>query len=533
MVDSFYEKRPGGLLPARRQQNRSQHGDLLGTDRLDEETTSLSGSALSGVAWNYTGTAVLVVAQIASTAATARLILPAEFGAYAAAQAAIGLAGYFTIATISFGILRRSELGVKTVGSALVISAGAGTLVLAALWFLAVPWADAWGIHSAVSLVRVLAFSLFFNSLASVPVALILRRLRFRAAALAETGAQVGGLTFSVLLAALLHSALALATGQVIAAFTLFIWTVVLARRDISFGYDRAEGRELFTYGSQLSVLYFGSYAANTLPSWIAGRTFGAFTLGLYSRASALANLPLTYLSAGVTKVLFPLYGRVRDDAARTKALLSEAIVLATGLTWPLFAICAGAAPVIVDVLLGARWHAATPLLQLSVLIACGAFPTGLLTNAAEALGWIRFATLRLIVFLFLLGVAVAIVESIGLGLSELLVGVAIAQWTTYGITLKPFGSRGFIDSRLLLRSHFIHALVSIAVFGIALACAHFLAGMGIVAQIAGELVLTASVCGVILAGRSWYPASEVLWRRLGPRAFERWLPSRFRTVAS
>lgn len=489
--------------------------------RDEEASVSLTKSAFSGVAWNYAGTAILIVAQVASTAATARLIAPAEFGAYATAQAAIGLASYFTISTIGLGILRRSELGPKTVGSALALSVTTGTSVLVALWFLAVPWSNAWGIRSAISLVRVLAFSLIFTSLASVPLALVRRRLRFGAAALAETVTQVVGLTLSVFLAVLLRSAMALAIGQVAAAFVLFVWAVVLARRDISFGFDRAEGRELFGYGSQLSGLYFGSYAAYTLPSWVAGHTFGAFTLGLYSRANAIVNLPLTYLSSSVMKVLFPLYGRVRDSAERTRTLLSEGIVLATGFTWPMFAIVAGAAPVVVDLLLGPRWHGATPLLRLCVLIACGALPTGLLTNAAEAMGWIRLATLRLIVFLALLCAAVAVTELAGLGLSDLLVGVAIAQWTTYAITLKPFMRRGVVDSRLLLRGHCIHAAVSLGAFSAALACADVLAGTGPLARVGGELGVTAVVCGLVLTGRSWYPASHVLARR-----FEQVLPA-------
>lgn len=498
-----------------------------------EASTSLTKSALTGVAWNYAGIAVLVVAQVASTAATARLIAPAEFGAYATAQAAIGLAGYFTISTIGLGILRRSELGPKTVGSALALSVTTGTLVLVALWPLAVPWCDAWGIRSAVSLVRVLAFSLLFTSLASVPLALVQRRLRFAAAAVVETVTQVAGLALSVFLAVLLHSAMALAIGQVAAAFALFVWAVVLARRDISFKFDRAEGRELFSYGSQLSGLYFGSYAANTLPSWVAGRTFGAFTLGLYSRANIIVNLPLTYLSSSVTKVLFPLYGRVRDSAERTRTLLSEGIVLATGFIWPMFAIVAGAAPVVVELLLGPRWHGATPLLRLCALIACGALPTGLLTNAAEAMGWIRLTTLRLIVFLALLCAAVTVVEFAGLGLSDLLVGVAIAQWATYAITLKPFLNRSVVDSRLLFRGHYVHAAVSLGAFGAALACADILAGAGSLAIVGGELGVTTVVCGLIISGRSWYPASAVLSRRMGPNWIGRSTYLRLRAVVS
>jgi Membrane protein involved in the export of O-antigen and teichoic acid len=497
----------------------------------NESSASLTKSALQGVVWNYSGIAVLIVVQVASTMATARLIAPSWFGVYAAAQAASGLAAYFTFTTVSLAVLRRSELGEKTVGSAVVISLVAATLVLVALWFLAPAWAQAWNIPAATRMIRVLAVALFFNSLASVPIALTRRRLRFGVTALVETSTQVSGIAVGVVLAIFLHTTMALAIGQVVGGVTLFIGAVALAWRDLRFGFDRGEGRELLTYGGQLSGLYFSAWAINAIPSWFTSLSFGKFTLGLYNRASLVVNLPLGYLSTGITKVLFPLYGHVRDDAARTKAMLSEGIVLATGFIWPLFAIVAGAAPVLVDILLGQRWHGTAPLLRLFVLIACGVFPTTFLTNAAEALGWIKFAAFRLLVLLALLGAAVTVVGVSGLGLQALLVGAAIAQWATYVITLKPFVSRGIVNARLVLGSHLIHGSVSLAAFGAAFGCAELLAGIGLFAQALGEVVLTAAVCALVLRGQSWYPATRVLAQRMRDHAFGAGLLSRLRAI--
>ena len=103
------------------------------TAERDERPTSLTKSALQGVVWNYAGIAVLIVVQVVATIATARLIDPEWFGVYTAAQAASGFAGYFTFTTIGLAILRRAELGEKTVGSAVVISLIAATIVLVAL----------------------------------------------------------------------------------------------------------------------------------------------------------------------------------------------------------------------------------------------------------------------------------------------------------------------------------------------------------------------------------------------------------------
>jgi len=247
----------------------------------------------------------LFVAQLASTAATARLIAPDAFGAYAAASVAIAIAGYFTISSMGLDILRRSELGPKTVGSAIVLSSLIGALVLAALWFIAPAWAVLWHDRSVARLVRVMAFGLFFASLASVPTTLVRRRLRFAAAAIADAGTQVAGLTLSVVLAVYLHSALALALGQVAIVFSYLFGPQCLPERISASGSTAPKGRRLLTYGTQISGIYIGSYLTTMIPYWIAARSFGMAILGCYSRADRLVNIPLTYLSSSVTKVLF------------------------------------------------------------------------------------------------------------------------------------------------------------------------------------------------------------------------------------
>src|SRR5205823_13530625 len=102
--------------------------------------------------------------------------------------------------------------------------------------------------------------------------------------------------------------------------------------------------------------------------------------LGVFSRASIIVGLPQTYLSSGLMKVLYPLYGRVKNDRGRANVLLGESITLATGFVWPLYALLAGAAPVVVRVLLGRGWGGTAPLVALFALLACADLPCGLLT---------------------------------------------------------------------------------------------------------------------------------------------------------
>lgn len=477
--------------------------------------SSLGSSAIRGVLWNYIGSATLVVVQIAGTAATARLITPAGFGAYAAAQAVAGILGYFAFATIAIAVVRRPQVSRTTVGSAMVLSLASGAAVLAFMWVLAGTWASVWGVPRSADLIRWLGLALFLNSAAGVPLALARRELRFGAVAAAETLTQVAGTALSVGLAIVLRSPTALAAGQAVAGAALLAAALVLSRRQLSLSAARSELWDLLRFSVQLSGLYFGTYLVNTAPTWMISRTFGAVTLGLFSRANLIVGLPLTYLSNGVTKVVFPLFGRVGDDLAKVRTLVGEGIAMMTGFAWPLLAILAGGASVVVDVLLGPRWHAATPMLQLCALAACGFLPCGLLTTAAEGLGWLRIAAMRQITFCVMIAAALAAVRFAGIGVNALLAAVAAAQWVTYLLTLPPFVRRGIVDVNLVLRTNIVHGLAAGGAFAASLACADAFSHSPAYVRVASELCLSLTILLLLLRSGSWFPATRLLGSRL------------------
>lgn len=192
---------------------------------------------------------------------------------------------------------------------------------------------------------------------------------------------------------------------------------------------------------------------------------FGASVLGLYSRASLIVSLPAEYALTSIFKVIYPIYGRVREDVARTRILVDDALTLTTGLLWPLIGLVAGASPVIVAVLLGARWDDAAPLLTLFALIAGGWVPCGLLTNVAEALGWMKIIAVRHVIFGGSVAVAMLATYLADLGLHWLLAGIAVCDWGVYILMLQPFIHRNLLETRTVLRRQLVNGAVALAAF--------------------------------------------------------------------
>jgi O-antigen/teichoic acid export membrane protein len=485
-------------------------------DPASVTVSPLAKNALRGVAWTWGGSMVLILAQVASTFATARLVSPSEFGLYASALAAAGFAGYFTMFGLGPGLQRRSHLGEKTVGTAMTLSLAASSLVALVLWIGASPWADAWGVPDATWTIRVVAVTLLLTSAAIVPIALLRHRLRFGTAAVVETSTLVLGLAAGVIIAFWLHSALALALGQAAGGAAQFLAASVTVRHDLRLAFDRADARELSRFATQVGGLNLFAYLAYMAPSWFTARVFGPSALGFYSRANLIVALPAEYAVKSIYKVIFSLYGRVREDLARTRSLVDEALTLTTGFVWPILALIAGAAPVIVAVLLGDRWDGAAPLIAAFALMAAAWVPCGLLTNAGEALGWMRIIAARQVAFFVCVAVTLAVAHFADLSLELLLLGLGVSEWLVYALTLRAFIARELLERDAVLRRQLVHVVLAATAFAASAIGALLLRDYSLLVQVAAQVVIGAAVIGTIAFGRRWIPATEVLAHRMG-----------------
>jgi Polysaccharide biosynthesis protein len=229
-----------------------------------------------------------------------------------------------------------------------------------------------------------------------------------------------------------------------------------------------------------------------------------------------VVGLPAWYLSSGLVKVLYPLYGKIRADESRVKLLLDEALSLSSGLVWPALAFVGGASPLIVRVLLGPGWGEAPTVLALFAFAYCADLSCGLLTNAGEAFGWMRTIWIRQAIFFASIVLAIGVVQVAGLDVEALVGGIVAAQWLAYAVTLQAFIRRGCLSARAVLSTNAIHGCVAALAFAAAAGCARSLASAPLALGVIGEIVTGLAVCGVLVRCRTRFPAGRVLDRRFG-----------------
>jgi lipopolysaccharide exporter len=479
------------------------------TDRL-----SLTQRTLRGAAWNYGGSLVVIVGQLAYTALTARVISPADFGAYATAQALLMLVGYFTLGTVGNAVIRHPALDRQVIGTAVVMTFVAGAAVAAVVLATAGLWADAWRSPGAATLIRLYAPQLLLAALATVPLGLLRRALRYRSASLIETTSVLIGFGIGAALALQLRSAEALVFAQVANAAALAALSVLATRTQLSVSYSPIHARSLFSFSAQVSLQNLGHYLNNTLPSFAISRSLGQASLGFFSRASLLVGLPQTFLVAGVTKTLYPIYPRFRDNDEECRRMMVDVASVTTTLVWPLFAILAGLAPLVVEVLLGAQWAPVADIVAPLCIYGAMNFAYTIFASFAESLGYLRQIWLVQACWTFVLVCALGVAVRENVDVRAIVLVAAAIQIAVHAAQIMLLARVHSVDAVGTLRVEVWSALLGAAWYMATMLTTDSLSGQGITTRIVAS-------CGVIglLTLATWLvlphlPAGKAFARR-------------------
>lgn len=466
-----------------------------------------------GVAWSYSGAALVIAAQIAYTAFTARILQPSAFGAYASAQALIALMGYFSLATLGAALARRPALAASTVGTALYLATIAGCIAAAGAVLLSNVWAAAWDVPDAAPLIVLWAPTILLSALAAIPVALLRRRLRFAAAAGIEFVAPMMGFVVGAVAVASLRSPSALVIGQIANASTMLAVGLFVVRGEIALRFSKVEARSLLSFSGQVSGQNLAHYGFYTLPGFVIARTAGSVALGFFSRASLLVMLPMNSLTLGISESIYPVISQVSDVDARRRAL-SDVIAVETFLFWPALGILAGSASVAVDLLFGPGWDPVVAMIPPLCLFAAGALVYATLASATEAIGWLRVGWAIQATWGIALAVATLAAWQLGADARAYLYWYAATQIAIVVFQAAVLSRKGLVSGQPAFAHGLVGGSTALVTFAVAFAVSELLEGSSLLVRLVGAGAVALAFGATVFLALPRVPAGRALARR-------------------
>jgi O-antigen/teichoic acid export membrane protein len=437
----------------------------------------------------------------------ARLLTPQDYGLIGMVAIVVGFLGMFQYLGLSTATLKWSELTHDQVTSLfwmnIALSAVIALLIIAvaplAAWFYREPRLIGIMIGYGVATL-VMGFAIQHE-------AILIRQMRFAVTAAIEISAMAIALA-SAIVAAIYHFGYwALVVNQIVLALITTIgcwlgcrWRPGLPRLAAGLG-------SMLSYGGNLTGYNVMSYFSRNLDNLLIGRVWGAYQLGVYSRAYQMLLMPMAQINAPLVSVAVPALSRLNDSPARYRAAYLKIVEKIAMITMPGVVFMIATSDWLVLFLLGPKWSDAG---RIFMVLGIAAF----VQPVTKSVLWL-FQTQGRARELFRWGIISAIiaVTSIIGGLRWGAFGVAAAYAVSDLLLTTPLlfwfaGRRGPVrtpDFYITIAPAFAASLCSLAAV---LACRPWLAASSVLPlRLAGAFAITiivsVAVFAALPAGRS------------------------------
>lgn len=338
-----------------------------------------------GTQITLTGTVANGVLQVAGLTILSKLLSPVDYGIYAISLSlnAITLQFVASAAERAILLLEDKEDAAQSFAPVILIMAAATIFPLVGFFL-----ADRLGyIGLSLSVTCVLIFSQIVNAIAIVPRALLRRSIRFGRIVSGEFAGQlIGQLGVSIFLASQHFGSLSIAIGLLVSNVISTLFVVSTAPRILTTW--RLGGlRTVWKLFRSIGTISGLEMLAGQSPPFLLGSVLGVVTVGLFNRANAIIGLPLQLITNSLSRVLISGFSiNVRDEIALRRSFLGQ-LRMSTVICFPLAAGIAGSSGAFTEVVLGAKWLAARPMILPIALFSSASLMcvlTGTLADAAH-----------------------------------------------------------------------------------------------------------------------------------------------------
>lgn len=342
-----------------------------------------------GATWRIASSGLRFLSQLLVAVILAHILSPRDLGLMSLAVIVAALASTCSDLGIGSALVQRSNLTHPHIQVGFTLSLITGSLATVIMWVVAPSVAVFFRSPDLTPVLRLVALCPFFDGLGVVSGSLLLRQLDFKRQFWADAcGNLVGYAAVSIGLALLGYGVWGLAIGVVARASVFSATLLFMAPPTGGLLLARRETSEILDFGFGVNLTGLARYVASNADYFVVGTWLGTEALGFYQYAYQLAYFPITFVTAELSFVLFPLLAAIRHEPQKFQSVYRRALVLVSVIVLPSSVAIAISAPELVPTILGDRWVGS--VLPLQILCIGGVFRavynlSGSLTKAAGA----------------------------------------------------------------------------------------------------------------------------------------------------
>ena len=308
------------------------------------------------------GQLVRFVVQFGSVILLARLLTPDDFGVVAMVTSVVGIAEIVRDFGLSSAAIQAKTLSHAERSNLWWINTGIGVLCTFFIVALAPLLARVYGDDRVVGIALVLSGLVIVSGANTQLRADLSRGMRFSSLALTDVTAQITAVAVAIGMALTGWGYWAVVGQQITFVVVGFVMNALQCRWIPSRPDRHTPMGRFFRYGGGVLGTQLIGFATNNIDNVALGATWGAGPLGNYSRAYQLLMVPIEQINAPMTRVVLPVLSRAREDHETFTRYVQRAQLVGTHGLGLIFAVAAGLAWPITDILFGPQWALVAPI---------------------------------------------------------------------------------------------------------------------------------------------------------------------------
>lgn len=341
----------------------------------------------------------------------ARLLLPDDFGTIAIVMVFIALARVFVQSGFNTALIQKKNVDEVDFSSVFYLSLLVASLLYGIIYFVAPLVAEFYMDPLLVSVLRVVALTLFFGAFNSIQNAYVARNMIFKKLFISSLGAIIISGIVGIVSAYMGLGVWALVIQHLVnqISITVIMWFTVRWRPHLVFSYDRI--KVLFSYGWKLLASSLLDTLYMNIRTLFIGRVYSQSMLGYYNRGQQFPKLIVSNVNGSIQSVMLPALSFHQDNPQKVKNMMRRAIVTSSYIMFPLMIGMAAVAEPMVKIILTEKWLPAVPFLQIfCISYALWPIHTANL-QAINAMGrsdiFLKLEVIKKINGLFILGISI------------------------------------------------------------------------------------------------------------------------------
>jgi len=301
----------------------------------------------------------------ATTIVVARLLTPQDYGLVGMVVVLISFLGLFQYLGLPSATVKWKELSHAQVSTLFWVNVALSTGIMLAVlssapllaWFYQEP--------RLIGIAGGYAVVIFFTGISIQHMAILARQMRFVAIAGIDVAALSVGLFAAIVAAWYGAGYWALVLNQLVFALVTIAgaWSVCKWRPGLPV---RGSGvRSMLTYGGNLTGYSFTTFFSQNLDNALIGKFWGAYQLGIYSRAYQMLLMPIGQISTPLAGVAVPALSRLADSPERYRAAYLRILEKIAMVTMPGVVFMIAMSDWLMLFLLGPQWREAGRIFML------------------------------------------------------------------------------------------------------------------------------------------------------------------------